>query len=164
MNTIGSHPGAILFRLSTMIILIAILMVVFFSYIEDTERALERASIAQTKRIIDSSLAVVFSSYAVSGRLDDLNDLAGGNPFVFLREFGLLPPGYVGAIDRDPAADLAPGWYYLRHRRQVFYKSGFSDADSYYAVVLNYQDVNQSGFFESSIDRFRNLQFVAERR
>ena len=43
MKTIGSHPGAILFRLSIMIILIAILMIVFFSYLDDTERELERS-------------------------------------------------------------------------------------------------------------------------
>ena len=73
MNTLGSHPGAIVFRLSIMIILIAILTSVFFSYLEDTEKELERSSIMQTKRVIDSSLAVVFASYAVGGRLYELH-------------------------------------------------------------------------------------------
>lgn len=160
MNTIGSHPGAILFRLSIMIILIAILMTVFFSYLEDAEEGLERSSILQTKRIIDSSLAVVFATYAVGGRLDELNDLRGGNPFVFLEEFRILPPGYVAAIDTDLDAGREPGWYYLSQRRLVAYKSLFTGADSYFKVVLNYDDLNQSGSFESQADRFRNLQFV----
>ena len=85
MNTLGSHPGAILFRLTLMVILIAILIMVFMSYLEDTERELERVSISQTKKIIDSSLAVVYSTYAVNHRLDELNDLEGGNPFEFCR-------------------------------------------------------------------------------
>jgi hypothetical protein len=84
MNTIGSHPGAIVFRLGIMIILIAIMMAVFFSYLDDTERELERVSVLQTKKIIDSSLVVVFATYAVNNRLGELNDLDGGNPFVFL--------------------------------------------------------------------------------
>ena len=123
MNTIGSHPGAILFRLTLMVILIAILIAVFMSYLEDTERELERASISQTKKIIDSSLAVVFSSYVVRRRLDELNDLDGGNPFVFLREFGILPPGYRGVIQSLPDAEQDPGWYYIEPRRMVVYLS-----------------------------------------
>ncbi len=160
MNTLGSHPGAIVFRLSIMIILIAILTAVFFSYLEDTEKELERSSIMQTKRVIDSSLAVVFASYAVSGRLHELNDLHGANPFVFLEEFGILPPGYAGSLKTDPGSGTAPGWYYLEHRRVVVYKSRFIGSDSYYTVLLNYEDNNDSGFYEPNEDRFRNLVFV----
>ena len=160
MKTIGSHPGAILFRFGIMIILIAIMIVVFFAYLDDTEKELERISILQTKRIIDSSLAVVFSTYAVAGRLDELNQLAGGNPFVFLKEYGILPSGYVGEIDIDPGVEQAAGWYYLSHRRLVVYRSRFIESDRYFVIVLNYDDRNQSGSFESRVDKIRNLQFV----
>jgi hypothetical protein len=160
MNTIGSHPGAIVFRLGIMIILIAIMMAVFFSYLDDTERELERVSVLQTKKIIDSSLVVVFATYAVNNRLGELNDLDGGNPFVFLQEFELLPPAYVGEVESDLSADQAPGWYYLAHRGKVVYKSYFTDSDSYFAVVLDYQDNDESGSFEPGTDKFRNLRFV----
>ena len=160
MKTIGSHPGAILFRLGLMFILIAILMIVFLSYLDETERVLERTSVLQTKKIIDSSLAVVFATYAVNNRLDELDKLDGGNPFVFLQEFEILPPAYVGATDSDLTADQAPGWYYLSHHRIVVYKSRFIESDSYFKVMLNYDDRNQSGSFESNADKFRNLQFV----
>ena len=160
MNTIGSHPGAILFRLGIMIVLIAIMVMVFLSYVDETEKELERRSILQTKRIIDSSLAVVFATYAVEGRLDDLNELDGGNPFVFMREYKILPAAYAGEIDSDPGPQLTPGWYYLSHRRIVIYKSYFTGFDSYFAVELNYEDNNQSGAFESRLDRFQNLTFV----
>ena len=109
MNTIGSHPRAVLFRLSIMIILIAIMMVIFFSYVDDTERELERTSVLQTKKIIDSALAVVFATYAVRNRLHELNDLDGGNPFVFLKEYQMLPPAYVGEIDHDLSTGRGTG-------------------------------------------------------
>jgi len=160
MNTLGSHPGAILFRLSLMIILIAIMMMTFFSYLDDTERALERTSVLQTKKIIDSALVVVFSTYAVNNRLHELNDLDGGNPFVFLQEYQMLPASYVGEIDHDLGLDEAPGWYYLSHRRVVFYNSYFNELDSYFRIVLNYQDNNQSRSFEPATDNFHNLQFI----
>lgn len=160
MNTIGSHPGAILFRLSLMIILIAIMMTVFFSYLDATQRELERTSIIQTKKIIDSSLAVVFATYAVKGRLNELNDIDGSNPFIYLREYQVLPPAYQGEIDHDVSNDLSPGWYYLKHRKRLVYVSRYLEIDYYYAIILNYEDVNQSDRFESTIDKFQNLQFV----
>ncbi len=160
MSTIGSHPGAIVFRLSIMIILIVTLVSIFFSYLDDTERALERTSILQTRKIINSSLAVVFATYAVNNRLNELNDLDGGNPFVHLAEYGMLPTTYVGETDRDLDEDQAPGWYYLTHRKILIYKSLFSDADYYFKIVLSYQDNNQSGSFESASDKFQGLRFV----
>jgi len=160
MNTIGSHPGAILFRLALMIILIGILIAVFLSYVDKTEREFERASIRQTKKIIDSSLAIVFSRYAINGRLNELNELDGANPFDFLQDFGIAPPGYRGVIQSEVGKDLEPGWYYLARPRLVVYKSYFIGSDSYFAVRLDYRDVNQSGRFEQGIDRFKNLYFL----
>jgi len=160
MNTLGSHPGAIVFRLSIMIILIVILVSIFLSYLDDTERAFERTSVLQTRKIIDSSLAVVFATYAVNNRLNELNDLDGGNPFVHLAEYGMLPAAYIGEIDHDPGEDDKAGWYYLIHRRILVYKSLYSDADHHFKIVLSYEDKNQSGSFESTSDRFHGLQFV----
>ena len=160
MSTIGSYRGAILFRLSLMVILVVILVMVFFSYVDNAEREFERKSVLQTKKIIDSALAVVFATYAVNNRLGQLNDLDGGNPFVFLEEYEMLPPAYVGEIDRDPGKDQEPGWYYLTHRRILVYKSLYSDADHYFEIVLNYEDRNQSGSFEPASEKFNSLQFV----
>lgn len=160
MKTIGSHPGAILFRLGVMVIIILILIIVFLDYFDDTRLEVERASILQTKKIIDSSLAVVFATHAVNGRLDDLNELDGANPFEFLAEYRLVPPGYQGVIEQELSADLEPGWYYLRHRNRVAYKARFLDRDSYFRIVLTYDDLDQSGRFEARSDKFRSLQFV----
>lgn len=164
MNTLGSHPGAIVFRLSLMVIVIAILMGIFFTYLEETEKEVERASILQTKKIIDSTLAVVFATYAVNGRLGELGELDGANPFNFLAEFSLLPKSYVGVLEDDDAADQAPGWYYLEHRGLVAYVPRFLDGRVYFRVELNYEDTDGSGRFDYGTDRFRNLNFAPKQK
>ena len=160
MNSIGSRPGAITFRLCMMIVLILILVVVFFSYLDETQKNVERSSIQQTKRIIDSSLAVVFATYAVKGRLNDLNEIDGGNPFVFLSEYQMVPPAYQGEIEGDISSDTPPGWYYLKQRKRVVYRSRFLERDYYFAVAVDYEDNNRSGKFESESDKFNNLRFI----
>jgi len=160
MKTLGSHPGAILFRMSIMVILIAILIVVFFSYVDKLRENTERASISRTRSIINSSLAVVFATYAVQGRLDDLNDLEGANPFTFLREYKLVPSTYVGEIDHGLNDQLAPGWYYLKGFRQAGYKSRYLGDSFKFALVLRYDDINGSGRFESGVDAFKGLNFM----
>ena len=157
--TLASVPGALLFRTLLSILLILILIVVFFDYVDDTQRELERSSIAQTRRIVDSSLAVAFASYAVENRLDDLNELDGGNPFVLLRTYQVLPAAYRGEVDHDLDAEMSPGWYYLRHRRVVAYRTQFLDADRYFRLRLNYDDRDANGRFDHLEDEFRNLQF-----
>jgi hypothetical protein len=160
MKTIGSHPGAILFRLSIMVILIAILILVFLYYVRGTEKALERSSIAQTKRVIDSALVVVFSSYAVTNRMDRLHELDGANPFVFLEEFEIRFADYKGELSHDLRADLEAGWYYLPHRNLVGYKAQYLETETYFQIQLLYEDRNQSGSFDYGIDRFRLFSFV----
>ncbi len=157
--TLASVPGALLFRTLVSLLLILILVAVFFSYVDDTQREFERNSIAQTKRIIDGALAVAFASYAVEGRLDELGELDGGNPFVLLQRYQMLPVAYQGEIVQDLDADLAAGWYYLEHRRIVAYKSHHLDSDSYFSVRLNFNDGDGNGRFDPATDEFLNLQF-----
>ncbi len=164
MKTISAPPGAAIFRLSLMIIIVAILVVIFFRYVDDSQLELERRSIIQTKTIIDSALAVAFASYAVKGRLDQLNDLDGGNPFVFLDEYEILPAAYRGEIDGVATAGLEPGWYYARASGDVIYVPRFLDRVELFRLVLNYEDLDGSGAFEAARDRFQNLQFIKKPR
>ena len=160
MNTLGSHPGAILFRFSIMVILILILIVVFFRYLDDSRKGFEKASMLRTKTVVDSSLAVVFARAAMNQQLGELSLAEGGNPFVYMQRYDISHPDYLGELGRDLTNEDLPGWYYLSHRGMVVYKARYLDTDRYYQVVLNYEDLNQSGIFESSADRFRGLQFV----
>ena len=160
MNTLGSHPGAILFRFSVMVILILILIVVFLRYIEDSRRGFEEASILRTKEVIDSSLAVVFAEAAINQQLNDLSLIQGGNPFELMQRHEILHSNYLGVLERDLSKDDLPGWYFLSHRGKVAYKAHYLERDSYFEVILKYDDKNRSGRFEADADKFRNLQFV----
>ena len=160
MNTLGSHPGAILFRFSMLAILIVILIGTFISYVEKSQETVEQAAILQTKRVINSALAVIFSTYAVKGRLNDIGELDGGNPFEFLDGYDILTSAYQGEIDTELNPDMVPGWYYQTHLGRTAYKSRFIPANVYFTVVLEFDDVNQSGQFEPKQDVFRYLQFV----
>lgn len=161
-RTLGSHPGGIRFRFSTMVILILVLILIFLNYFDDSGLEIERASMWQTKRIIDSSLTVVFATYAIKGKLDGLNQLDGGNPFVFLEEFGVQPASYQGVTTQEKlAAEVKRGgWYYLEDERKVVFVSRYSDEYFYFGMVLDFDDLNHSGVFEAGSDTFKRLAFV----
>ena len=174
MNTLGSHPGAIIFRLSVMLVIILILIVIFFSYVDKSQRGFESASISQTKTIVDSTLAVVFANYTVQGRLGEIGELDGANPFELMAQRSLpteegwglkpqlLPAAYRGTLERDPDADAVPGWYYLKHRQLAVYLPTYLERPRYFALVLKYDDLNTSGQFEVESDLFKSLQFVEQ--
>lgn len=161
MKTLGSHPGAILFRFSVTVIVILILIRIFLTYAEETQQTFELNSIQQTKRIVDASLAIVFSTYAIERRLQDLERLDGANPFPILGAYQLLPAAYQGVVEDAPAADATPGWYYLERPGLVVYRPRYLAGDRVFRVGLNYDDLNGSGRFEAAGDRVRGLQLVA---
>ena len=160
MNTLGSHPGAILFRFSVMMIIILIMIVVFFRYIDESRKGFEAASILRTKQVIDSSLTVVFAKAAIKRQLNELAQVDGGNPFEYMQRYEIAHPAYLGELNRDLLVDDTPGWYYLSHRGKVVYKVRYLERDHYYQVVLNFDDLNQTGRYESNGDLFRGLRFV----
>jgi hypothetical protein len=141
------------------VIIMSSLIVLFFDYTDRISIATEKASIQQTKNIINSSLAVVFATYAVKGELDRLNELDGGNPFVHLAEYNLLPANYQGEIRAENLNDLEPGWYYDKLSGKVIYKAYYDDQVYYFSQVLDYRDVNKSGRFEPDIDVYQMLNF-----
>ena len=159
MNTLGSHPGAILFRFSVMAIIILILIVAFFRYTEGYRRSIEELSIVNTKKIIDSALTVVFTKLAVSKSLEELNDIDGANPFVLMQQHEIAHSRYQGLLSRDPRPDDVPGWYYLPEHRYSVYKARYLEGNRYFRITLQYDDLNRSGRFESSQDRLRSLLF-----
>jgi hypothetical protein len=69
MSTIGSHPGAINFRLSVMVILILLFIYIFLHYAEKAEKAIELQSMQQTQRIINSGLVLNWRTSRVLIRL-----------------------------------------------------------------------------------------------
>ncbi len=164
MKTIGSHPGAINFRLALMVILILLFTLVFLHYAGKAEKSIERQSIIQTQRVIDSTLVVVFAIHATRGRLDELGELDGANPFEFLREYQVLPKTYHGKIASVDTSDLASGWYYLTGSGELMYLPFHLSEPSYFKVSLSYEDINQNGIYESHLDRFRALRLIEKKQ
>lgn len=157
MNTLGSHPGAILFRLIMMVFLILILMYLFLGYVEKAEKAVEIQSIEQTKRIIDSALVVAFATHAASGKLDELNRLDGGNPFKLLKEYLLLPASYHGEIGLTDSSKLPSGWYYDPNSGDILFVPFYLPEIQVFRVNLGYVDSNKNGSFEAAVDEFMRL-------
>ncbi len=141
------------------VILVIILILVFFNYTSRISVTLEKTSIQQTKNIINSTLMVVFASYAVKGELERLNELNGANPFEYLEKYSLLPATYRGDIGVDKSKNSKPGWYYDGANGLAIYKPLYDDKDYYFRIELDYRDVDGSGRFEPAIDQYRRLSF-----
>ena len=141
------------------VILVVTMMGIIFDYTGKISVATETASIQQTKNIINSSLAVVFATYAVKGELGQLNELDHGNPFNHLAKHNLLPVSYQGELRVENLADLEPGWYYDRLGMRVVYKTFHDERVLYFSQVLDYRDVNNSGRYEPEIDVYQMLNF-----
>ena len=159
MNQISVPPGAFKFRLAIIVVLVLILMLVFMNYTNRIAIVTEKTSIQQTKNIINSTLLVVFANYTINGKLDRLNEVSGSNPFDYLSQYNLVPATYQGETDADRLEDSVPGWYYDRVKELAIYKPYHSDKISYFTIVLEYRDINESGRFEAEFDQYRRLMF-----
>jgi hypothetical protein len=159
MKQIGTPPGALKFRLVAMVILVIVFMLVFLNYANRISITTEKASIQQTKNIINSTLYVVFATYTVKGELGLLNEVNGGNPFEYLKIYGQVPITYRGEIGDDNLEDNVPGWYYDRMNGQALYKALYDDQVYYFTIVLEYRDVDGSGHFEQGADKYHGLSF-----
>ena len=159
MKTIGSHPGAIAFRLSAMVVLIMAFLAVFLRYAGEAERAIELQSIRQTQRLVDSALVVAFATHATEGRLAELAALDGADPFVALADYFQHNINYRGKLAGDPAT-LAPGWYYRESSGDLVYLPVHLGEPVYFRLTLLYDDADANGRFDFSIDRFRALKLM----
>jgi len=159
MKSIGFPPGANNFRLIMIVIMVVAMMAVLLSYTDQISIETEKASIQQTKNIINSTLVVVFANHAVKGQLDRLNEFDGGNPFVQLAKYNLTPNNYRGEIRVENPVELAPGWYYDKLSKRVIYKTYYDDQVYYFAQILDYRDADESGSFEANIDEYHGLIF-----
>ncbi len=159
MKYLSSTQGAYQLRFIAMAILVVSFISTFFIYTDKISNVTENASIQQTKNIINSSLAITFSTFVVNGELEKLNTLTGGNPFVNMADYNLVPGNYYGEVGNRGLADLEPGWYYDSLSRKVVYKSYYDSQMYLFSIILIYRDNNESGEFEPGADEFQRLYF-----
>lgn len=153
MRYLGSQPGGLLFRAVVTALLILILVVQFFRYVEDVERETEIASVEQTVRIVNSSLLVYFSKLAINQRLNDIGELEGRNPFPLLEPYGLLPAEYDGEVETISDAELESGWFYVKDVGEVIYRYRYQDKLDRYRLSLKFDDRDENSLFEHEVDR-----------
>ncbi|NNE63133.1 MAG: hypothetical protein HKN34_03535 [Gammaproteobacteria bacterium] len=156
-RSIGEYPGAFGFRFVSMLVIILVLILLFLHYLDESSKVIEQSSIQQTRKIVESSLLVVFATLATRRELNRLNELSNANPFKLLHEFELAPAGYRGEIDQINQEELIPGWYYVSSSRIIMYKPVYGENTVYFSIVLEYEDLNENGFFESNSDHFKRL-------
>ncbi len=159
MSTLGSHPGAIAFRLSVMVVLVMAFLGVFLHMADEAERTIEQQSIRQTQRLVDSALVIAFATYATEGRLGELAALDGADPFVALADFFEHNINYRGKLLGN-AATVEPGWYYRESSGDLLYMPLHLEQPAYFRLTLFYDDVDGDGRFNFSADRFRALKLM----
>lgn len=136
--------------------LLLILVIVLMDYLEEAHRVLEIQSVEQQKRVINSALVVVFSTYAVERRLHELQQLDGANPFIFLRQFSITLNNYRG--EARPGPELATGWYYDESTGEIFFQPVYLQQAPRLKVIFDYVDLDANGKFEKGVDRVRSLR------
>ena len=161
MNTLSSIPGALLFRSVMVVILVLIMIVIFLSYTSDlTQKA---ADIERNKIIYELDTALSYRLYgaAIKGTLSDLPVLNQQNPFVVLADENYTaPPSYVGEVKQ--AVSLAKsGWYFDTSERVIFYWEA-SKVSHRYQMQFKFNDLNDSGIYESSVDSIEKLGMVRQ--
>lgn len=140
-----------------MVILIALFIVVFLYYLDGAEKELERRSVQQTNRIINSSMMIVFSKLAIRGELNRLNDYVGANPFEFMQDFNLVPPAYQGVVQSKSLTGDRVGWFYVEEEKIVVYKGIFEENILRYTLTLSFKDIDRNGKFDQGKDSVSRL-------
>ena len=148
------------FKLIVGLALLMVLTITLMNYLERAHAVLEEQSVQQQKRVIDSVLVVMFATYAVDGRLQQLAELDGGNPFEWLKKYDLSATQYRGVFNAAQPGD-SNGWFYDSDAGQIFYRSLYLEYQPRYEVKVGYQDVNQNGRLDPGIDNLNTLYLAA---
>ena len=149
-RTISSIPGSNKFRSIVSIGIIVTCIAVYLVLIEDISVQADRVARDQVITSIRGSLAMLIYDYSIKGKLQDLAQFDGENPFVPLAIYRSLPSNYHGVI-KSLEMDREPGWYFDLKERLVVFVS-LEDRVQRYRMVFEYEDVNGDGDFNFQID------------
>ena len=147
MKTVGSHPGAGVFRFTLVVGLVLVLMVAFFYYTTAVQRRVEEVARDQMVVSIKQALSTMLYDYAIKGQLKDLQLFDHENPFVPLAIYRELPKNYHGTI-RARSEIKQSGWYFDLTKRVAVYQ--FSDEERLlesFKLTFQYQDSDRNGIF-----------------
>ncbi|MCK4709097.1 MAG: hypothetical protein KAU21_10810, partial [Gammaproteobacteria bacterium] len=157
MKEISSYPGAAIFRSYSSLIIVLIAVTIFLIFIDGLEKDVERIAIDKTVTEINSMLMISMLEYIVAGKMKDLSSFENSNPFVMLEKKYRFP-NYVGEVKDDKNISRESGWYFNTSNHEVFFRASYDDVKIVFRVKLYYDDVNNSGEYESRIDVARLIK------
>jgi len=147
MKTIGSHPGAGVFRFTLVVVLVLVLMIAFFYYTAAVQRRVEEVARDQMLANMKQALSMMLYDYAIKGQLKDLQQFDQENPFVPLAIYRELPSNYHGTINGETGLKEY-GWYFDLVNRVAIYR--FSDGElpvQEYRMVFEFEDLDGNGVY-----------------
>lgn len=98
---------------------IAVLVVVFTSYVLDFMEMAEKTAMETTISTVTSALNLRYARHLMAGEAVDARRWLAGNPFELAHAF---PSGYMGELrGRDPSTFDRPAWFFDAARREVLY-------------------------------------------
>ncbi len=159
--TLSSVPGALVLRTLSTIILISILIAVFFGYTADLEDKAEALARDKVIRELNTLLSFHLYQSTISGKLDDLQLIHLGNPFVVLAGQNYsVPVDYKGelTIGKRPSKR---GWYFDSMKKDIFYWDNGIFLRRH-QLRFTYNDSNGSGRFEASQETIKSFQMVEQ--
>ena len=159
-KTIGSQPGAKVFRSNSVVILVSVCVVMFLVFVDGLEKDVEVAAVKKTISEINASLAITLYQYVIKGQLDDLPKFDKQNPFIFLSINGTLPDNYRGTVRGEAAELINRSWYFNLDTNEVMYYS--LDNPRVFELRFTYTDKNNDGVYEYRADGLGGL-FLAEK-
>ena len=147
MKTVGSHPGAGIFRFTVVVILVLILMFSFLYYTAAINQRTEEVARDQMIASMKQALSMMLYDYAIKGQLKDLQIFDRENPFVPLAIYRELPANYHGTISNQRDI-LEYGWYFDLVNKLAVYR--FSDDElpvQKYKMVFDFEDLDGNGIY-----------------
>ena len=147
MKSIGSHPGAGVFRFTVVVVLVLILMLAFFYYTATIKQRVEEIARDQVIVNMKQALSMMLYDYAIKGQLKDLQLFDQENPFVPLAIYSELPKNYHGTIHSKSEIKQS-GWYFDLNKRVAVYR--FSDnglALQNYKMIFEFEDIDGDGVY-----------------
>jgi len=156
------------FEFIVVTILIAILVVVALNRMWAWRSEIEQTLIKTVQGNIRSALGIETAQLALYGKLEQLPQLAGKNPFLLLAQ---IPNNYLGELsDTDPKTQQAGIWYYNTQLKALIYtiehhynfRSNLSGQPRIRMMIkLIYTDTNNNQRYDAKVDGIAGLNLIS---
>jgi len=166
--TQNKQNGFTQFEFIVVVILISILSVVALNRMWAWRAEIEKTFIKTVSGNIRSALGLQTAQLALHGKLKQLPQLAGANPFSLLAQ---TPEQYLGELSADdPRTQQSGIWYFDKKQKALIYTIKHTDdfrstlkgqARIRLMIRLIYSDLNLNRRYDAGIDSIAGLDLVS---